>query len=188
VGLTVVTPAGSLPVSRAEAKRHLGIADGETEFDTLVDELLAAAIATVEEYTGRLLGSQTWKLVLDDFSDAIELPRGPVSSVSWVKYFDTAGVEQTLAPSVYTVDLVSEPQWVVLNSDESWPDLLDAVNVVSVQFVAGDMPPALALAVKMLVAQWFQHRGASNVGNITSELPFHFRMLVDAYRTTWAVA
>jgi uncharacterized phiE125 gp8 family phage protein len=135
MGVSVVTPAASYPVTLAEAKQVCKV-DG-TARDSEITGMIAAATEYAEKYTGHSIVTQTLKLTLDEFSDSILLPRGPVQSVTNVKYYDTAGVEQTVSASDYTTDLINDPAWVVRNATASWPTTLDAVNVVSVTYVAG---------------------------------------------------
>lgn len=151
MGLSLVTPPASYPVTRAEAKERARI-EGEVS-DSAVDGLIAASTKFIEDYLGRSLMSQTWKLTLDAFTDSILLPRGPVQSVTSIDYFDTSGNAQTVATSVYTLDNSSDPQWVVRNSTASWPATLDAVNAVSVTFVSGyaALPESIKLALLLMI-------------------------------------
>jgi hypothetical protein len=101
----------------------------------------------------------------------IVLPRPPLQSVTWVKYlpFNAGGVWSTMDPTTYQVDTqnILAPR-VSPNFDKLWPaDLLQAVNGVNVRFVAGylpDVPEQITLAIKQLVAFWFNNRDA--VGTI----------------------
>lgn len=154
----VVTPPDPLPVTLEEAKvqcRVLG-----SDHDDRLTALLEAAIAHVEHWTGKALGTQTLRTFYDAFSTALQLPRGPVQSISSVKYYDEYGVEQTASSSLYVADMVSDPAWVVLASDQSWPATLSRANGVSIQYVAGfaEVPADMKMAVLMLVEAWFDGR------------------------------
>lgn len=162
MGLKLITPATGTLVPLAEAKLWARI-EGSSE-DSLMQDLIAQAEAKVAEYTGLALGEQTWKLVLDAFSDAIDLPRGPVLSVpaATFLYVDANGNSQQVDAGLYTLDLVSEPAWIVRDSDASWPTTLDGVNVVSVEFTTGftvaTLPASIKRAVLTLVARWYDDR------------------------------
>lgn len=169
MGLVLVTPGSATGVvSVVEAKRFCGIEDAS--FDALIEELIAAAVSWAEAFTGRALAEQTWRLYLDGFTDEIELPLGPdrdteatsVLAVASVKYDDEDGVERTLAGTVYALDLTSDPQLVVLLDDQSWPDIADTPNPVRIEYTTGfgTIPAALELAVKQIVAGWFEDRTA----------------------------
>lgn len=181
MGLTLITPAAAWPVTLAEVKTYCAVEDGS--FDGLLGDLIAVATGQIEEMTGLALAEQGWRLTLDQFSPAIELPKGPVIAVTSVKYIDSLGVQQTVDPGDYSLDLVSEPQWVVLNSDAIWPATLDAVNVVEISFTAGFAapPPQLKLAIRMLVNFWFEQRSPG-------EIPAGVWNLVEPFRTLWISA
>ena len=160
MGLTLITQPASFPVTLAEAKAHCRVEDASE--DSTISGFIAAATDYVEQYTGKAIMPQTWRLTLDEFSDSTLLPKNPVQSVTSIKYYDVIGDIQTLSTEFYTADTVSDPAWVVLNSDKTWPDTLDGVNAVRVEFVAGytAVPPSIKHAILMLVAQWFDHRAA----------------------------
>lgn len=139
MAITVIAPPTSYPVTLAEAKSHCKV-DG-TARDAEVTGLIAAATGHVEQYTGRAIMTQTIKLTLDEFADSILLPRGPVQSVTSVNYADPSGDAQTVSTDDYTADTVNDPAWIVRNSSASWPVTIDAVNAVSVTYVAGYVAP-----------------------------------------------
>ncbi len=168
--VSVITPPTAFPVTAAEVKTWCRI-DGTAQ-DAEVDGLIAAATSYVEDYTGRALMTQTLKLSLDAFTDSIELSRGPVQSVTSVVYDDPDGVQQTLSADDYTVDLTSDPQWLVRNSDSSWPTIIDAVNAVRITYVAGysTLPPAIKQAIMFLISQWNDNRTPFSE-RVPTELP-----------------
>ncbi len=146
------------PVTLIQAKSQCRV-DGTTDDDYL-NTLIAAATAHVETLIGKLIMEQTWLLSLDGFSDSIELRKGPVRSITSVKYFDADGDEQTLSSTYYTLDSVNEPQWLVRNDSYDWPTILEAVNAVNITFVAGysTIPPSIQHAVLLLIGQWYDQR------------------------------
>lgn len=177
MGLSLVTPAATPAVELGDAKEWAGI-EGAS-FDGVMQLALDAAVAKVEELTERVLGSQTWLLTLDAFSDAIELPRGPVLGIETFSYLDSEGNSLAVSGEVYATDLVSVPQWVVRLAEEAWPsDVLDGVNAVSIEFAAGydadTLPASLRRAVLTLAAAWFQDRESGDVpkGVLDAVAPF----------------
>ena len=129
----LIIPPAALPVSLAEAKLNLRI-DGN-EQDSLIEAWIHGITAHAEHLTGRSFINQTWRVTLDKFPDAIELPV-PASSVT-VKYLDDAGIEQTLDPADYIVDTASEPGYAVPGVGKAWPGTYDRINAVNVDVVAG---------------------------------------------------
>ena len=162
MSLSVITAATAYPVTLAEAKLHCRV--DVTVDDSLIDGLIAAATSYVEDYTGRALMAQTLRLSIDGLSDSIKLPRGPVQSITSVKYDDATGTEITLAATYYTADLVNDPQWLVRNTGYVWPTVLDAVNAVRITYVAGyaSLPAAIKQAVLLLISAWYDTRSHSS--------------------------
>jgi uncharacterized phiE125 gp8 family phage protein len=108
------------PISLAEAKAQARITDDAS--NSLVQSYIQTATAAAEEYMGRGILTQTWKLTLDAFANLVPLPMAaPLQSVTSVKYYDTDGVQQTLSTSYYDTDLLTRPGRVVLKSGQSWP-------------------------------------------------------------------
>ena len=163
MGLSLITPPADYPVTLAEACTWLRREVGED--DARINALIAAATGYMDGANGilgRAIVSQTWDYVLDAFTTTIKLPLGPVSSVTSVKYIDAAGDEQTLSADYYSTDLVSDPQWIVLNSDYSWPSTIDAVNAVTIRFVAGyaTVPDPIKQAIMFMVSAMYDNGGA----------------------------
>lgn len=181
MGLTLITAPTTFPVTNLEAKAHCRVED--TSEDALIDGLIAAATDYVEQYTGKALMAQTWRATFDEFSDSILLPKNPVQSVTSVTYYDTLGVLQTLSSDNYTVDLESDPAWIVINADATWPDLADGVNMVRIDFVAGyaTVPASIKHAILLLVGQWFEHRSAV-ADKAVSAVPNAVEALLTNYR------
>lgn len=181
----MLTPATVFPLMLAEAKAQCRVL--HTDEDTLIARLVTAATRHVERALSLSLMARTYVLKLDGFSDAIELPRGPVTSVTSLTYSDLDGITQTVSAADYTVDLVSRPQWLVRNSTASWPTTLDGVNVVSVQYVAGfAVLPAeyedLKHAIALLVGHWYANREAVTADRQATEVPMAVESLIQPFR------
>lgn len=154
----LITPPAALPVSLASAKMNLRIDDSDQ--DDLITAWIEGITAHAEHYTGRSFVNQTWRVTLDTFPDAIELPP-PVSSVISLKYLDEEGTEQTLDPTDYIVDSVSEPGYLVPGVDKAWPATYDRINAVYVDVVSGygatytDVPAGLRLYILAKLTEQF---------------------------------
>lgn len=185
MGLTLVTPPTADPLTLAEGKAQCRVLHDDE--DTLITRLISAATRYVERSLSISLMERTYRLDLDTFSDAIELCRGPVTSVTSVQYVDADGVTQTIDAENYSVDLSGRTQWVVRNSDYSWPATLDAVNVVSVTYVAGfeELPSEyedLKHAIALLVGHWYSNREAVAVGQQAGDVPLAVDALMQPFR------
>ena len=154
----LIIPPAALPVSLAEAKLNLRI-DGN-EQDSLIEAWIHGITAHAEHLAGRSFINQTWRVTLDKFPDAIELPP-KVSSVTSLKYLDEEGTEQTLDPADYIVDSVSEPGYLVPGVGKSWPSTYDRINAVYCDVVSGygasytDVPPGLRLYILAKLTEQF---------------------------------
>lgn len=162
----LITAPALEPVSIAEAKAHLRLED-DTD-DAAVEANITAARIYAEEYCWRGFVTQVWEFVSSCFPETygskpyLELPRGNLVAVESVKYIDTNGVQQTLDPSVYSLDLLSVPGRVRLAFDESWPDhrsQWDAVRVrYTVGWAVGAVPQPIKNAVLLAVADLYENR------------------------------
>lgn len=160
-GLTLITAPVEEPVSLAEAKARLQVTidDMDTDIDALIRESRGAA----ESEVGRAFLAQTWAMTLDGFpcGRSIDLPRPPLASVAWVKYYDADGVQQTLDAASYYVATGSEPGRLVLKAGRAWPVAeLGRPESVEVRFTAGVssrslLSPLVVAAVKLIMsARW----------------------------------
>lgn len=178
------------PVSLAEAKLHLRIESTDTNEDNLLSALIKAAREMVERESRHALITQSWRLVRDSWPDeVIELPLPPLQSVASVQYIDDADVTYTLSSSVYEVDTSSTPGRVILKRNQTWPTTtLAGRNGVRVNYTCGfgtagsNVDEALRLAMKLLIASWYEHREDYVIGTTRQQLPFAVRALLGDYR------
>src|SRR5687768_3623659 len=105
----VVTDVSSFddePVTLAEIKRHLNLqfdTSGSYEFDdddTKLQEIAKSSREIIEQYTGVSMASKTLKSILRNDCGGIEIPFGPVTTLTNIK--DVDGVE-IVADTGYTV-------------------------------------------------------------------------------------
>lgn len=159
-GLTLTSGPGSEPVTLAEAKAHIRLEHDAD--DSLITGLIAAARKMIEQEYGVQMINATWKMTLDRFpSYEITLARGPIQSVTSITYKDSDNVTQTVSASDYLVDMPTKRIWP--DSGFSWPSTYDAPGNVSIIYVSGygtasDVPEPWKLAIKMLVAGWYEQR------------------------------
>lgn len=197
-----VAPA-SEPLTNDEALDFLHAEDTDED---QIEILIGVARDTVESMTGRALITQTlvytankWNDLCDDTryympgaspfrARTIKLDRSPLISITSVDYWPAVGsVQLTLDPSAYIVQTGIEPGQIVLNSDETWPDLADRPDAVQITFEAGYatadlIPPALKHCVSLLVSNFYDQRAPVNVGSIVAEMPLNIKWLLDQQR------
>lgn len=185
MGLKIIVPVATEPITLADAKLHLRV-DLSTD-DDLITALIKAAREQCEHETGRALAPQTLRLSLDKFpDDGIELPMPPVTSVTSIEYVDTAGNPQTLSGSDYYLDDEQEPSWIVPAYGLDWPGTNDEANAVVVTYVAGytDCPELLRAWMLLRIGDLYRSReSASDKPMITHSFAAR---LIDRYRI-WVV-
>ena len=126
------------PVTLAEAKRHIRQFVNVTTEDDDIELLIQVAREWVEEYTGRVLIDQTWRLTVEPqvfiptATDAVDAPpgassgacawtrdnrillrRSPVLSIEALATLDAQGNETAVDPSGY----------VLWNAGTKWPSI-----------------------------------------------------------------
>lgn len=135
----------------ADASLGAGAPTTNTTGDPLLNMLIQAARQHAETYLKRKLITQTLDLHLDSFPCwTLKMPV-PLSSVTAITYFDSNGVEQTLAADQYLVDSTTEPGRIQPAPNLVWPATQYRNNAVKIRFVAGY---GAASAVPACVKNW----------------------------------
>lgn len=183
----IKTKPAALPISLADMKLRLRVDDDAQ--DALITDLINTAVGMIDgpDGIGVAIMSQTWTLALDCFSRVIELPGGPITSVSAVRYLDAAGDWQTVDAATYRLVKSQEPARLVLATGQVWPACATGFGVVEVDYILGvadvvDAEPALVTAVALLVGNYFENREAVVVGVASGELPLGVRHILNARR------
>lgn len=177
-------------VSLAEAKAHLRV-DVDDE-NVLIEALLQAAEEWAENYCRRSFVQRTLELRMDCFPAEIRLPRGPVISVTHVKYTDAGGSVATMDAAGYQVDTYSVPPRIVPVFGGTWPTpKVGSLNAVLVEYEAGyapsgsptnadNVPLAVKAAIKLIVGHLFEHRELV-AERALHEVPFAVKHLLAAF-------
>lgn len=155
--LKLITPPDIEPVTLQEVKAQLRLDPTETDFDTLLNELIPAARQWCENYQNRAYITQTWQIAYDRFpifdfyhqvrpfqhrhkprEIQLTLPRPPLQAVAWLQYTDKDKAVTTMAAADYLIDDFSEPAE-LLPAAVQWPHdtELIKVNAVQAQYTAG---------------------------------------------------
>lgn len=178
---TIVTAAGSEPLTAAQVKAQTRV--DFSDDDTLIDRLITAARAHVQQRTGMFLVSQTVDAKCDSFCDLDRLSFGPVSSITSVKYIDGDGVEQTLSTDVYELRQDGITSAIVLKYGQIWPAPRYR-SQITVRAVVGysTIPPDIIHAMLTLVAHWYETREAFGDGSASAPIPMTVDDLLINYR------
>ncbi len=203
MGNVLITPPSVEPVSLTEAKDQLRISHGDE--DTLITGYIEAARTVIEEHTGLALINQTWRLSLDRIPSEgeepwwngvregalseltspvrfIELPRAPLISVTSFMSYDEADNSQAFT-GFYT-DTSSRPGRVSLRSGGVWPSPTRGVNGIEITYVAGfgnaasSVPADIKIAIRQLVAHYYENREVQDFDPATAEVPLGVRSVM----------
>lgn len=150
--------------------------------DDLIQGMIDGAIQHLDGRDGwlnRALGPQTWELRIDEFSfPEIMIPLPPLISVDSIKYYDDAGVEQTLSPTVYQVCGVGGQNKgsVSLRYGSHWPTTDRRREAISIRFQAGyndesAVPAPIITSLKRIVASMYETRESVVIGQTVIKLP-----------------
>lgn len=144
------------PVTTAVMKSFLRV--DHSNDDTVIDNLIKGARKTCENFTGRVLITQTWTMYRDDWPDALddelweglrigpdrntksralEIPKPPLQSITHVKTYDDSDTATEWDSSNYFVDTASVPGRLVARVGQTFPVTTRAANGIEIQFVAG---------------------------------------------------
>ena len=177
MALKLITAPAAEPILTADARAHCRVDD--TTDNSYLDALVSAAREHCEMFTRRAFINQTWDLYLDEFpaDGVIRIPKPPCSSITYVKYYDSAGTLTTIDAADYSLDTVNEPARLTPAYGEVWPSPQCIPNAVIVRFVCGygvagtAVPTSIVHAMKLLVGHWYENREQVVTGTIASNLP-----------------
>lgn len=182
MGDVLITAPATEPVSVAELRTYLR---EPSDQDAALTRLIKAAREYVEETCGLALISQTRELTLDAWpgggdglgwwdgvqdgaigSNApryVELPRGPLISITSVKTYDNTNAATTWSASSYFADTGNRPGRLALLDGAVWPMPTRSASGIVIRYVAGyadaaAVPNALCLAVLQIAAHWYENR------------------------------
>ena len=192
MGLALVTPAATEPVSTSEAKAHLRV--DTTDEDTLIASYVSAAVKYIETQTGPLI-TQTWDYKVNrewplvDNYYSIYLPFSPVQSVTSVSYVDIDGNTQTLSAGLYQTVLSAPNPYLTKAYNQDWPQIRDIPDAITVRFVAGytnaaSVPAPIKSAFLLMVGRLYEHREEVIAGVSAGIVPAGIEMLISPYSLT----
>lgn len=150
------------PITLVQAKAHLRVTASDE--DTLITSLITVVREMAEDYCQRSFALKTYRVTLDEFPDEIKLEFPPIVSVESVAYTDADGNPQTLAEDQYSVDIVSQPGWILPAYDVTWPDTQEVANAVTADFIAGAADATANQAMLLMLAHLYENRGDTSSG------------------------
>lgn len=145
-------------VTIEQAKKQCEIAESDTAHDTHLYQLIDAARQQLEEDCDMCICSQTWRVFADDMDDGMQLQKGPIQSITSIKYYDSSNAQQTLSTSVYGFDVAN--RMIRLKYDQVWPSFTNRWDAWEVTYLCGfaTVPPLAKQAMLMLIETYFLER------------------------------
>jgi uncharacterized phiE125 gp8 family phage protein len=164
-GLKLITAPAVLPVSVADVRTWGRITTVTGEFtEAVLEDRIKAAVELAETFTGLSFIHQTWSMFLDGFPAwEICLPKPPWDSITWIKYYDTSDVQQTMDSTDYIFDAVQGRLTPAISG--SWPATSTRINSVDIKFVSGfgatgaDCPAQVRECLLEIVEDRLKNRG-----------------------------
>lgn len=185
---TITQAADAEPLTVSEVKYQLPLPQTENAWDSWIQAAISAARQYAETKTQRTFITSTIRQIHDCFPFRFDLETGPVQSVASVEYLDQSQAWQTVDPSVYTADVISQVARITPKFGQIWPIPVVQIASVRVNYVAGygeaqDVPQGLKVWMKARIAAMWQNREEIVVGSrlTVAPLPFIDSML-DPYR------
>ena len=182
----IETAGGTGIITTSEAKAHLKV--DTTADDTLIGNLIAAAVQSAEAFTNRFFLTTQIIQYGDKWEDISYLFKSKVSLVVDVKYYDKDNSLQTLSTDIWLSDIKHQPARIGLKPDKDFPQLAHRINAVEAKYkvgygdTAGDVPQGIKQAVLLTIGNWYQNRQEVIVGRIATELPKSAQYLLEQYK------
>lgn len=150
--LAPIDPDEVLP--EAELLRHIRLTEGDTWNGDIARDLRVNAIDWVEGYSEHSLQLRDFEWTRQHFTPVMRFPIRPVEDVVSIAYFDSAGVDSTVA------DWQLGDNQLAPAHNAFWPYVSGAPGGVRIVFSAGyetqaDIPSMLTAAVKVATAAMF---------------------------------
>lgn len=157
---TVVTGPTAEPITLAEAKRQLFLAESDTSQDAELVSRIQAAREQWEHDTDTYLLTQTLSVTLERFEEReIELNGRPIQSITHIKYYDENDTLQTFSSAKYSFN--AQEQEIELKWQEQWPVTAIRWDAVTITYVAGNTSlaavPAIAKQAMLLLITYYQY-------------------------------
>tara|TARA_R100000654_G_scaffold1678_2_gene6107 strand:+ start:3995 stop:4567 length:573 start_codon:yes stop_codon:yes gene_type:complete len=182
-GIEETTPTTSANVvSTADLKAFLRVTHS-TE-DALIESIRVAALAYVEQFCNIRIGDRTAIFHFSDFPDAVELPVGPINSITYVDYATGADTTARMSSSDYYVTDSRLPMIIKFKNIPSvFADSYKKLQItVSLGYTEATVPEGIKHAIKLLVSHMYDQRAPEVTGTITNKLKIGLESLLNPYR------
>lgn len=185
MAIALITKPAVEPVTLVGAKSHLRI--DSTDEDVFIGELIVTARQYLEQFCGLRLITQSWRQYEDCWptSHVLNLDIRPVKSVETITVYDVNGTPDIISSTDYQIDNVSQIARIHMPGGTTAGQ---ALNGIEVDFTVGfgdtgvDVPDTLKRAILMLVAHWYEFRGAISAHEQPVSIPPGFETLIASFK------
>jgi uncharacterized phiE125 gp8 family phage protein len=181
--LSLVTASSGEPLDLETVKQQCALIGIDDKDEMLKSLTIPSARDRGQLATRRQFMTATWDWYLDCFPSCtvIEMPKPPLQSVTFIKYYDEAGVQQTFDAANYIVQVFNGERCargrVALVPFIPWP-LTQAgrIGAVQIRFQCGygtakDVPPQLKAAMLLDISTALELTENVITGTIVSPVP-----------------
>jgi uncharacterized phiE125 gp8 family phage protein len=132
-----------------------------------------------------LLVAQLWRLSMDAWPDGdIVIPLAPLRQVNALRVFGADNVGVSIPPTTWTIDLPSQRVRVIPPPRPPGRPFggCEVDVVVGISANADGVPAPLRIALRMLVARWYERRGDAESDSRFETMPAEIAALIAPYR------
>lgn len=170
----IKTDLVSEPVTLYEMKEYLNI--DYQSWDSLIGVLISGARTKLERYTGCSFGTKTLVATFQQVADNIDIPYGPIQSITHVKSIDETGVKTTL---------VAGTDYLVTGNNFKNIRFFSGIDTpIEIEYVAGytSLPADLKVAIMKQVGMDFEYRENVLDSSAATELSNGAKQAAASYR------
>jgi len=177
----ITSPTYADVISTADLKAFLRVTHSDE--DTLIEAMRAAAIQHIESFCNIRLGDRTAVMYLDDFPQTMEIPVGPVNSITTIEYATGAATKDTLSTANYYVDTNRVPARITfINFPSIYQYSHQGVEITfDLGYAEAEVPQGIVHAIKLLVSHMYDMR-QPEVVRPTKKLEYGLEALLNPYR------
>jgi len=169
----IKTDLATEPVTVSEAKSYLNV-DYST-WDSLIGTLISSARTKLERYTGCTFATKTLVSTFQQVSDNIDIPYGPIQSITHVKSIDSSGTKSTLT---------SGTDYIVTGNLFKTIRFYGIATPIEIEYVAGytSLPSDLKVSILKQVGMDFEFRENVLDSSQVTELSNGAKQFAKSYR------
>jgi uncharacterized phiE125 gp8 family phage protein len=160
---TVIQPPTSEPLTLAEAKRQVYVAESDPTHDTALLMAIQGAREQWEQDTDSAVMTQTLSVSVERFSRELMLRR-PVQLIESISYYRSDGEPVFVDPDDYAADASGR---LLFTTSFTYPSLFNRHDAVTVTYVAGHpsrshVPAVAKQAMLLLIGYYFEGNRGDN--------------------------